>query len=200
MKKTGLFGGTFNPIHLGHLIIAQHFVNEMNLDSCIFIPSSVSPFKTENKDILNLEDRIKLVDLAIEDNPHFSVSHYEAEKGGVSYSHETVEYFSALFPEDKLYLLIGGDQSKSFYKWKNYKSILSKVNLTIADRPETLSSHNRDEINKKLSTSGKIIWLDSPLIEISSTDIRNKIKDNIPVRYLLPQKCEDYIIKNDLYK
>lgn len=200
MKKIGLFGGTFNPIHLGHLIIAQHFVNELKLDYCIFIPTSVSPFKTEKKDILNLEDRIKLVEIAVEDNPKFAVTDHEAEKGGISYSFETVDHFRKKNPNDKLYWLIGGDQAKSFHKWKNYKSILTNVNLTIAGRPDTLSSQERGKINQRLSKLGDLTWLDSPLIEISSTDIRNKLKNNIPVKYLLPKKCEQYILKKDLYK
>ncbi len=193
LKKTGLFGGTFNPIHLGHLIIAEYFREEAKLDEVIFLPASVSPFKSDKKDILPPDERLKLIEISIKNNPKFSVSDYEIKKGGISYTYQTVEHFRKEYPDNEIYWLIGGDQIIQFHKWKNYRCILENVNLAVAIRPNTFKESDKRQIEKKLKSEDKILWLNSPNIEISSSDIRERIRQNKSIKYLVLPECEQYI-------
>lgn len=193
MKKTGLFGGTFNPIHIGHLIIAEYFREEVKLDEVIFLPASVSPFKSDKKDILPAEERLKLIEISIKNNPKFSVSDCEIKKGGISYTYQTVEHFRKEYPDNEIYWLIGGDQIIQFHKWKNYRYILDNVNLAVAVRPNTFKESDKRQIENNLKPGNKILWLNSPNIEISSSDIRERIRQNKSIKYLLLPECEQYI-------
>lgn len=200
MKKTGLFGGTFNPIHLGHLIIAEYFREEAKLDEVIFLPASVSPFKSDKKDILPAEERLKLIKISIKNNPKFSVSDYEIKKGGISYTYQTVEHFRKEYPKNVLFWLTGGDQIIQFHKWMNYRYILENVNLAVAIRPNTFKESDKRQIENNLKPENKILWLNSPNIEISSSDIRERIRQNKSIKYLVLPGCEEYIHSNKLYQ
>jgi nicotinate-nucleotide adenylyltransferase len=199
-KKIGLFGGTFNPVHLGHLIIANIFLEEAGLDEVVFIPASVSPFKIENDEILDSEQRLKLIDLSINNNPNFSVSDYEITKGGISFTYETVKHFSEIYSDAALYWLIGGDQYKSFHKWKNYKKILENANLAVAFRQGSFLKADSDNINKHLSSPNNILFLNSPIIEISSSEIRERIKSGKSIKYLVSYEAEKYLLEKNLYR
>ncbi|MCX7908067.1 MAG: nicotinate (nicotinamide) nucleotide adenylyltransferase [Ignavibacteria bacterium] len=192
----GIFGGTFNPIHLGHLIIANFFVSDFHLDFCYFVPNHISPFKIENDEIAPDEQRLEMISLAIKENPKFLVSTFEIEKKGISYSFETVLYFKSTFSQSKLYFLIGSDQIENFTFWKNWETILENAELVVAKR-------NYRKINIPTNLEPylkKINFLDNPIIEISSSLIRQLISKNKSIDYLVPNEVRKYIFDNDIYR
>ena len=201
-QRIGIYGGTFNPVHNAHLIMAEHFCEEMSLDKCFFVPANISPFKTNNSSALSIssENRLEMLQIAIEENPKFVVDTFEIEKPDVSYTYLTVDYFREKYQNDGLFLLLGSDQALFFNKWKNWEQILSKVQICIAARNK-LSKLKIKEINKLLTyKQKKPFFLNSPLIDISSTDIRNKIKTKKSIKYLVPDKLIDFIEKKRLYQ
>mgnify|MGYP006286289623 FL=1 len=202
MKKIGISGGTFNPIHLGHLIIAELFAGEMKLDKCFFVPAWLSPYKTENNEAQNIapDHRAKMVKLAIEDNERFDIDLFEIKKKGVSYTYDTILHFEKKYPDAEIFLLIGTDQAKDFQGWSNWEKIISKVRLSIACRPNIISDNEKNKINESLSLDDRSpIWLQTPLLEISSTNIRQRAKRGESIKYLVPFSVENYILKNRLY-
>ena len=191
--RIGLFGGAFDPIHIGHLIIGQFSFEKLNLDKVIFIPANVSPFKKNKESFFSPNDRFEMVKLAIEDNPNFKVSDFELSSNQISYSYITVDYFSKIYHDSEIFFIIGGDNLLNFCKWKNYEYIISKVSLIVYPRlgfelviPNCLESY-----------ANKIFFLEVPIIDISSTMIRQRIKDGMDVKYFLPNKVYEYI-KNNL--
>lgn len=202
MQKIGIIGGTFNPPHIGHLIIAEHFVNYCNLDKCIFIPANLSPFKTEDDAAKSIapKSRADMVKLAIQGNEKFEIDTFEIDKRGVSRSIDTIRYLENKYPGDSLYMLIGEDQAKDFKKWASYRDILEKAYLCIADRTEFLAHGEKKHILDELTfNSKKPICIDSPNLEISSTEIRNKIKIGHSIKYLIPKDVLNYIFSNKIY-
>ncbi len=177
-KNIGLFGGTFDPIHRGHIDIAELFVKKCNLEKCIFIPTKLSPFKTQKKDnLFSIEERVNLIKDNIKYNPKFEISEFEIKSENViSYSIDTVKYFSTKFSSYFLFFLIGTDQAIKFDKWKDYKEILKLVNVVIATRPEVFSDDDMNCIKRIFK--GKEIWLNNDIIPITATKIREKIINN----------------------
>lgn len=203
MKKIGIIGGTFNPIHIAHLVMADRFSEQMTLDECYFVPAALSPFKTEQNpaDFASPEHRLKMVELAIAENPVFKMDNVELKKGGVSYSIDTISYFKNSFPDSDLFLLIGTDQAIDFKKWKAWEEILKTVQLCIVHRPEILKDRTDTEITEELTVDfKKPVWIQAPLLEISATEIRAKIFKNESIRYIVPREVAEYIFKNNLYK
>jgi nicotinate-nucleotide adenylyltransferase len=176
MKKIGLFGGTFDPIHIGHLKIAELFVTLCDLSSCYFIPNQKSPFKIDKINKFSAEERCEKIKKAISINPKFELCDFELKKAEISYSIETILHFREKFPTSELYFLIGSDQAKDFEKWKDFRKILEIIALVIATRPEGISEIEKSEIEQKLNNSkNRIIWLNNPIFDITSTMIRKKL-------------------------
>lgn len=203
MERIGIYGGTFNPVQIAHLIIAEQFAEEMELDKCILVPAAVSPFKTgsHEKEDVSAAHRLEMLSIAAGGNPLFQIDPFEIEHGGVSYSIETVNYVHEKNPEAGLFLLIGGDNARDFTKWKNWKRILELVTLCIARRPGTINDETESKITCELTIDERPpVWLDTPLMEISSSDIRKMIALGKSIKYLVPPGVEKYIRKNRLYK
>lgn len=195
-SKIGIFGGSFNPIHIGHLIIANFFVIEHNLDICFFVPNHISPFKTNENESIEDFHRLKMIELAIRNNPKFAIETFEIDKGGISYTFETILHFKTKYPLSELFLLIGYDQLKLFTQWKNWEIILENSFLVAARR-------NTNAFDKNLlppKYQEKILYLENPIIEISSTQIRNYIKTSKSIDYLVPEEVKNYIKMNNLYR
>ncbi len=198
-NKIGLFGGTFSPIDNAHIMIADGFVNEMELALCYFIPAFVSPFKTGDEPAMNVtpEHTLQMVKLAIAHNPKFRLESFEIDKGGVSYSYETVNYFKAKFPGVQLFMLIGSDQAVSFKNWKNWEKILNGVQLCIAPR---YGIDTKIDLIESLTIDGKKpVMLKTPFMEISSTMIRDELREGRAINGLVPVEVEKYIYENKLY-
>lgn len=199
-KKKGIFGGTFDPIHNGHLHIAYEALYALQLDNIIFMPSGKPPHKTD-KQVANAQFRMNLVKAAIEKDNRFEVSSYEIEKEGLSYTYETLEYFKGLEPETEWYFLTGTDCLMDIYSWKEVHRILDSCKFVVFNR----SGYSIDEVLKQKNIIeekyGKhIIYLNIPVLDISSTDIRKKIKEHKRINYLVPNEVESLLKEMDLYR
>jgi nicotinate-nucleotide adenylyltransferase len=187
--KIGILGGTFNPIHLGHLILAQEVMEKLNLEKIIFVPAYLPPHK-DNSDIAPALDRFKMVKLAIKGNKRFSVSDIEIKRKGRSYTIDTVKEFKKLYPNDELYFIIGSDLLNYLDSWKDLDEILKLINFVVATRPgyplEKIPAH--------------IFRIDIRAIDISGFEIRQAIKNKKSFRYLVPEPVYRYINKRGLYR
>ncbi|WP_111928170.1 nicotinate-nucleotide adenylyltransferase [Clostridium tertium] len=197
MKKIGIIGGTFNPIHLAHLYIAYEAKCQLNLDKVIFMPAGSPPHK-KNEDILEAPLRYKMVLEAIKKYEDFEISNYEIEKEGFSYTYETLENFKS--KDNILYFITGADCLINIEKWKNPDRIFKASNLVVFNRPgydkESLKLQ-KNEIEKKYNTS--INFLDIMDLEISSTMIRDRIKEGKRIDFFIPKEVLDFIRKNNIY-
>lgn len=200
-KRIGIIGGTFNPIHIAHLIIAETFFYQLKLDYCYFVPAYISPFKKEETDKLaSPEQRLEMLKLSLVDNQKFGIDTFEINNKEVSYTIRTIEYFSKKFSADDLFYLIGDDHAKNFEKWKDWTKIIEMAQLCIAKRKIFINENEIFDINKNLTINNKFpIWLDNPLIEISSQNIRERIRNNKSIKYLVTKEVEFYIRDNDIY-
>lgn len=197
-QKIGIFGGSFNPVHLGHLIVAEYFVEDLNLDTCFFVPNYISPFKVNDSELISSLHRIEMLRLAVQNNPKFLVNDFEIKKGGISFTFETILYFKREHSNDSLFLLMGTDQIANFSQWKNWEMILNNATIVVARRNgpnETEKIHT----NVFSECPEKIIYLKNPIIEISSTEIRSRIKSGKSIKYLIPESVQSYIESNRLY-
>lgn len=186
-----LFFGSFNPIHIGHLIIADAISLEKDIEKVWFVVSPQNPFKVKES-LLTESSRFYLTQLATEDNPNFFVSNIEFHLPKPSYTIDTLNYLEEKYPDKKFCLVMGGDNLVHFEKWKNYEKILENYKIYIYKRPKSDTS--------QIPVHKNIYYLDVPLMEISSTLIRERIKNNLSIKYLLPEKVELEIEKSRYYK
>jgi nicotinate-nucleotide adenylyltransferase len=188
--RIGILGGTFNPIHIGHLILAEEALSKLNLDKVVFVPTCMPPHKTIEGSI-KPADRLKMVELAISDNPAFEVSDYEVGSRKTSYSIETLKEFRKLYGEDaQLYFITGSDLLKDLFSWKSVNDIFKMSKFIVANRP----GYPVKEVPKEVETV-----VITP-IEVSSEDIRRRLKSGRSIRYLVPEKVRSYIMDRNLYK
>ena len=193
--KIGIFGGTFNPVHRGHLKIAQAFKDKYHLDKLLFVPNNVSPFKTDFEDIAPAKHRLKMLELSIAGEPAFEIDDFEIKLDKVSYTINTINYLSEKYSGDEILMLIGSDQAASFDKWKDYDKILQTVIVVIARRKALKGNEPPPPAN--ILKDAPV--LDNDFIDISSSEIRNKIRRGEPVYELVPFDVAEYIINNMLY-
>ena len=190
MKKIALFGGTFDPVHLGHLVTAEDIRKNLKLDKVIFIPAGRPPHKSE-ADVTNAEHRLKMLELAVKPFPKFEISDYELKKSGKSYTIDTVRYFKKILNKgDKLYFIAGSDIVRQIKLWKEWEKLIKEVHLLIMARPGF-------KAGKKASEFGSLIEIKN--IDISSSAIRKTIKKGLPVTYMVPETVEKYIYEHKLY-
>lgn len=189
--KIGLFFGSFNPVHIGHLIIANYMATQTPLEQVWFVVSPQNPFKTKNS-LARDYDRLHLVRLAIGDNPVLKASNIEFELPKPSYTVDTLAYLREKHPEHEFVLIMGGDNLGSFHKWKNYEIILRDYEIYVYKRP------SYDLGN--LQNHPKISIYEAPLMQISASYIRQCIKDKLSVQYLVPEPVFSYLNSSSLYK
>lgn len=199
MKKYGIFGGSFNPIHYGHLMICEYIKEEMGLDKVIFIPTGNPPHKELE---LSAEDRYGMVRLAISPNPDFEISDIETTRVKKSYTVDTIRELKKIYKEEKLYFLIGLDSLFQLKTWMKIGDLSQEIEFVVALRPGYL---DREEVNKEIdflreNFGTKINLIKTPLYEISSTDLRDRIREGKSLRYLIPKKVLDYIEESGFYK
>jgi nicotinate-nucleotide adenylyltransferase len=191
MSKVGIFGGTFDPIHNGHLITAQSVKEIRNLEKIIFIPAFISPHK-QDADPSRAKHRLNMLELAIKDIPFFECSDYEIKQHTISYTIDTLREFKKYY--DEIDLIIGYDNIFQFHTWKEPDEILKLANVVVLKRK---SSHPIDFVDKYVEAA---TFVQTRGIEISATDIRNRVYSGLPIYYLVPESVLDYINKNNLYK
>jgi nicotinate-nucleotide adenylyltransferase len=198
MKKIGIIGGTFNPIHLAHLYIAYEAKLQLELDKVIFMPAGSPPHK-KNEDVLEPSIRYKMVKDAIKDYKDFEISDYEILKKGYSYTHETLEYIKR--EDNELYFITGADCLLDIEKWNNPGKILELSNFVVFNRAGYDNAdvvEQKNKINRKYNTN--IRFLDIINLEISSSMIRKRIKAGKRVDFFLPKVTLDFVTKNNIYK
>ena len=188
-KRIGILGGTFNPPHLGHLVLAQESLRKLKLDKVIFIPTSIPPHKKVGDD--NAYMRHKMVALACRGNPQFEVSKIELERREVSYSVDTLRKLRNKYGKStKLFFIAGSDSLNELESWKNIDEVMKLANFVVAVRPGFPVA--------KLKR--KVRFIKIPALDISSSMIRNCLRLSQPVRYLVPESVRRFIVKHRLYK
>lgn len=195
--KIGLFGGTFDPIHIGHLIIMENVINAMNLDKIYILPNSNPPHKLQNKKT-DINIRLKMVREAIKDNNKIEINDYDYRNNSIHYTYQTIDYFKKTYPEDEFYFIIGEDSFLDIQKWKNYEQIL-KENLIVFKRYSEINSSLLSEINKIKKYNKNIYLIDNMALDISSTLIRSLVKNKKSIKYLVDDKVIEIINKENLY-
>ena len=202
IRKIGILGGSFDPVHIGHLIIAEQISERLTLDSVLVIPCNTPP----HKDAVNLTPggrRFRMVELAIEGNPRFRACDIELTRGGVSYSVDTVTSLKLQYgPGTEFYFLVGADSLIELAAWREYKRLLSLCTVVTAVRPgcDLSSWPSQDGLCTREEISDlKRHVMETPLIDISSTEIRRRRQSGESIRYLVPDAVEQYVIEHSLY-
>ncbi len=200
MRKVGIMGGTFDPVHIGHLIIAEKAREQFHLDEVLFMPSG-TPYMKNVDEVLPGPIRSEMTRLAIEENPLFSVSTIEVEKEGSTYTYETLETLHDKNPNTEYYFILGADSLFAMENWKNPEKIFADCHILAAlrndkntEEMEAQAAYLKEKFNADISL------IKTGNIEISSSMIRDLVKEGHSIRYLVPDAVYDYIIKNKLYK
>ena len=187
----GIYGGSFDPIHIGHLITTRAVLEKRGLEKIIFIPNHISPLKQDGNALADIH-RLRMVELAIKSFSYFEVSDYEILKGDVSYSVDTINHFKNFYED--LELIIGFDNLVVFDKWKQPEVIFELAKVIVmtrhSDEPEIIKNRFFE----------KAIFINTPNIEIASTEIRNRVRNNLPIDFLVTPEVSEYIRNNNLYK
>lgn len=194
--KIGLYFGTFNPIHVGHLIIANHMAEHADLDQVWMVVTPHNPLKKKST-LLADHHRFEMVFIATKDFPKIKPSDIEFKLSQPNYTVNTLVHLEEKYPEHAFSLIMGEDNLKSFHKWKNYEAILEHHEIYVYPRLENTSTTSGNDLFKNHPT---IHLIDAPVVEISSTTIRDNIKKGKNVQPLLPPKVWEYIDHNNLYK
>lgn len=199
-KKVGVFGGTFDPIHMGHLILAQNALEEVGLDKVLIMPSGCSYLKDTDK-VSKKEHRVEMTRLAIEDNALFELSTIEADREGNSYTYETFEILCHENPDTDYYYIIGADVFMSMKTWNRPEEIFKRCTIVCARR-DNIPKKDLDDMLVFLQKEydAKVMFMDVPEVRISSTDIKDLIKRGMSCRYYLNKKVIEYIKENGLYR
>lgn len=188
--KIGLYFGSFNPVHIGHLIIANHILNECDINKIWFIVSPLNPFK-KSQSLINEYDRLHLVQKSIENDTRLKASDIEFLLPKPSYTAHTLAYLKEKFPADSFYIIMGSDSFQNLDKWKNSEVIVEYYPFIIYKRPGF-------DVNNKMNA--KITVMDAPLLEVSSTLIRQLIKSGKSIKYLVPASIEQEILATGFFK
>ncbi len=192
-------GGTFNPIHYGHLVTAEEARYQFNLNKVIFIPSGHPPHK-EDKEILEPEHRYLLTVIATASNSDFEVSRIEIERAGPSYAIDTVAEVKEMYGSDcKIFFITGADAIYEILTWKDTDKLANMCSFIAATRPGYCLERFKNEEIQKIKPQPDIHFLEVPALAISSTDIRNRLKQGQPINYLVPEGVANFIYKNNFY-
>lgn len=197
--RIGIFGGTFDPVHNGHVALAKCAIEQVPLDKLIVVPAKIQPFKVD-KEVTSGNHRIKMLELAFQDVLKTKISSYEIEKTGISYTTDTLDYFQSQYPNDALYFIMGTDAFLRILDWKNSKKMLKRYTFVVGCRPgyrENDVFEVTDKVRKTYQT--KLIFLNNDLVKQASTQIRNLAENRINLSTNVPQKVAEYIVAERLY-
>lgn len=190
--RIGIMGGTFDPVHHGHLVAASEVQDVFNLDEVIFIPAATQPFK-QGKSVTDAEHRYLMTNIATAANPRFSVSRLEIDRGGVTYTIDTLQEMKMLHPDAELFFITGADSLKEIISWKESEKLFELATFVGVTRP----GHKLDIPGLP---PGRVFLLEVPAMAISSTDIRERVRREAPIWYLVPDGVVQYIGKYRLYR
>ncbi|SRR6266498_338380 len=193
----GVMGGTFNPIHIGHLVTAEEALYAFGLREVVFVPAG-RPWQKERSDVADAEHRYLMTVIATAPNAHFRVSRNEIDRPGPTYTIETLRRLRAEIGDVELYFITGADAILQILTWKDPEEVLGEARFIAATRP----GYDLDRLEKELPEGfgDRVHVLEIPALAISSTDVRRRVRERLPVRYLLPEGVARYIEKNGLYR
>ena len=198
--KTGVFGGTFNPVHKGHIMLAEYCMESVGLDRIIMIPTAVPPHKISNN-LASENDRLNMCKLACRGKENFFVSDIEIKRQGKSYTYETLTQLKEIYPDDHLYTIMGADMFLTLDRWKNPEIIFEKSSIITIPRDEENKHELENFYNKVLKAMGaSSVILPNPVMSVSSTFIRENLDNFNLISDMLDKGVYDYIIKNNLYR
>jgi nicotinate-nucleotide adenylyltransferase len=200
--RIGIFGGSFNPVHIGHLILAQDALENFGLAKVLFVPAALPPHKT-SMNLASPEERLAMLRLALEGDPRFEVSDQEIKRGGISYSVDTVRALCERHPAAQLFFIIGADTLRELHSWKDIETMLSLCEFVTVGRPGIASgSLCEDQIKLPAPWPARICrnLVTGHEVEISSTDVRNRVARAQGIRYLVPAAVERYIKERNMYR
>lgn len=186
-RRIGLYGGTFDPIHNAHLLIADQVGKSLCLDRVLLMPDMIPPH-VDHKDAISAKYRVDMLQLAIQDNPFLGLELAEIDRGGVSYTYDTIRELKKEHPNVDYYFIIGGDMVDYLPKWHRINDLMRMVNFVGVRRP---GANN--------SSDYPVIWVDVPQVDFSSTDIRQRVIDGRSIKYMVPSAVEKYIKEHQLY-
>jgi nicotinate-nucleotide adenylyltransferase len=196
--RVGVFGGAFNPPHLGHLVCAQEVLLQLELERVLFVPVGEPPHRALDDDPGG-EARLEMVELAIAGDERFAASRAELGREGPSYTSRTLEQLRSQAADDELFLILGGDQAAALPTWHEPEKVLELATVAAVERV----GWSRSAIGIKVARlrgSDRVRYLDMPLIQISSSGIRRRVREGRPIRYLVPGAVQEYIAGHDLYR
>jgi nicotinate-nucleotide adenylyltransferase len=195
--RLGILGGAFNPPHIGHLVCAQEAAAQLELGRVVFMPVGVAPHRVIEDDP-GAEARLEMVELAVADDDRFATSRIELDREGPSYTSDTLDQLLKGSPKDELFLILGGDQAAALGSWHEPEQVLERATVVVFERV----SWGRNAIGIKIGRlrgAERVRYLDMPLMQVSSSAIRRRVREGGPIRYLVPEKVADYIRANNLY-
>lgn len=197
-QKLGVLGGTFDPVHHGHLVAAQEALFQLDLDRVLFVPAGTPPHKPK-RPISPDPHRLRMLDLALAEQPRFVLSRVDMDRPGLHYTVETLTLLhEAWGPDVSLYFVEGTDSLADILNWRDPARILDLCRLAVVHRPNV--ELDLDRLESALpGLRAKLHWVEMPLLEISSTDLRRRVREGRPISYLLPPQVEAYILENGLY-
>ncbi|WP_347488049.1 nicotinate-nucleotide adenylyltransferase [Desulfoscipio sp. XC116] len=199
-RRIGLMGGTFDPIHHGHLVAAEEARCQFGMEKVIFIPTGKPPHKT-GRDISPPEHRLEMTEKAVSSNPYFTISDLEIQREGLSYTIDTVRAMKELYAGWEMFFITGSDAVLEILAWKNVDGLLKECFFVAATRPGfQLGSVSHKLGHLPEGSLAKIKTIEVPALAISSTDIRNRVRQGRPIKYLLPEAVEKFIYQNNLYQ
>lgn len=199
MARIGVLGGTFDPIHLGHLILAEQSADQFELDKVLIMPSGISYFK-EKRGILPAKDRFAMVKAAVASNHRFEASDLEMKRPGKTYTADTITELNKLYPDDQIYFITGADTLFQMDTWHDPQRIFAGCHILVAVRNESSIESLKSCIKDyEIKFGARINLLHTTEIDVSSTMIRKNISEGKSVRYYLPDQVIEYIVKNKLY-
>jgi nicotinate-nucleotide adenylyltransferase len=193
MRRLGVLGGTFDPIHIGHVLLAQFVRERLELDLVLFVPAADPPHKEERRDLAAAADRWAMVELAIEGLPGCRGSRLELDRPGKSYTVDTLQELRRLHPESELYLIIGTDNAPQLPTWYDLQGILALCTVVAGSR----LTEGAPDLGPLASRLRRV---ETPVIQVSSTEVRRRVESGLPIRYLVPDKVEAYIRQRGLYQ
>jgi len=196
--RLGIFGGTFDPIHVGHLIIAEEMADRLALDRVLFLPAARPPHKTDQEVSPNV-DRATMVELALAGHPRFAVSYVDMTRSGLSYTADSLETLQQEHPTETLHFLMGQDSLRDLPTWHDPNRIARQALLGVALRP-SVTVDVESIVRQVPDAAGRIRLVEVPLIQIASRTIRERVRDGRPIRYQVPGAVERYIRRRGLYR
>ena len=196
--RVGVLGGTFDPIHIGHLVAAEEVRAQLSLDRVVFVPAGLPPHKLTN-DISSVEHRLAMVRLAIASNPYFTVSRVDIDRFGPCYTVDTIELLRDEWGGDvELYFIMGSDSLADVPTWHRPERLIRLCRLAVVERPGY--QVDMEELERMLpGITSRVHFINSPQLDISSSDIQKRVQQGLPIKYQVPEAVEDYIYEHELY-